>query len=105
MEGSLRCRGCGAVYAVRRGVPRFVDPDGSKVRARTASALGGEWRTFSRIDDHHEQQFLDWIAPAVKDTFRGRVVLEGGCGKGRHTRLAARYGARAVIGVDLSSAV
>jgi SAM-dependent methyltransferase len=33
------------------------------------------------------------------------VVLEGGCGKGRHTQLAARWGAREVVGIDLSGAV
>ena len=32
-------------------------------------------------------------------------MLEGGCGKGRHTQLAASWGARDVIGVDLSDAV
>ena len=37
--------------------------------------------------------------------FQGKVVLEGGCGKGRHTQLAANWGAREVIGVDLSDAV
>ena len=105
MEGVLRCGGCGASYAVRRGVPRFVDAARAGESARTASAFGWEWQAFSRIDDHHEQQFLDWIAPAGRNTFRGRVVLEGGCGKGRHTLLASRYGARAVIAVDLSDAV
>jgi uncharacterized protein YbaR (Trm112 family) len=105
MDGELRCRGCRASFPVRRGVPRFAESVASEESARTASAFGWEWQTFSRIDDHHEQQFLDWIAPAGRDTFRGRVVLEGGCGKGRHTRLASRYGAKAVIGVDLSSAV
>jgi len=105
MEGDLRCRDCRATYPVRRGVPRFVESARTEESARTASAFGWEWRTFSRIDDHHEQQFLDWIAPAGRDSFRGRVVLEGGCGKGRHTRLASRYGAAAVIGVDLSEAV
>ena len=105
MEGDLRCRKCRAAYAVRRGVPRFVESARTEESARTASAFGWEWRTFSRIDDHHEQQFLDWIAPAGREAFRGRVVLEGGCGKGRHTRLASRYGAAAVIGVDLSEAV
>jgi SAM-dependent methyltransferase/uncharacterized protein YbaR (Trm112 family) len=104
MEGRLRCRGCGADYPVRRGVPRFVEPLGAGVSSATASAFGWEWKTFSRIDDHHEKQFLDWIAPAGPETFRGRIVLEGGCGKGRHTRLASRYGAAAVIGVDLSEA-
>ena len=34
-----------------------------------------------------------------------KVVLEGGCGKGRHTQLAVQWGALDVIGVDLSAAV
>jgi len=103
IEGRLGCPACGEDYPVRRGVPRFVGAV-SPESERTASAFGWEWRAFSRIDDHHERQFLDWIAPVGRDAFRGRVVLEGGCGKGRHTRLAARYGAKAVIGLDLSSA-
>jgi len=105
MEGMLRCRGCRAEYPVKRGVPRFVGPIQAEESARTASAFGWEWKAFSWVDDYHEQQFLDWIAPADRDQFRGRVVLEGGCGKGRHTRLAARYGAAAIIAVDLSEAV
>ncbi|HYS04833.1 MAG TPA: methyltransferase domain-containing protein [Candidatus Dormibacteraeota bacterium] len=105
MEGVLRCRDCRATYPVRRGVPRFAESAPTDEAARTAAAFGWEWRTFSRVDDHHEQQFLDWIAPAGRNTFRGQVVLEGGCGKGRHTRLASRYGAAAIIGVDLSDAV
>ena len=32
-------------------------------------------------------------------------MLEGGCGKGRHTQLAAQWGARDVVGIDLSVAV
>ena len=105
MEGILRCRGCAAAYPVRRGVPRFVATVRSEDSVRTASAFGWEWQVFSRIDEHHELQFLDWISPAGPEAFRGRIVLEGGCGKGRHTRLASRYGASAVIGVDLSDAV
>jgi SAM-dependent methyltransferase len=106
MEGDLRCAGCEARFAVRGGVPRFAASEPpSRVSARTASAFGWEWKAFPTIDAHHERQFLDWIAPAGPEAFRDRVVVEGGCGKGRHTRLAARYGARAVIAVDLSDAV
>jgi SAM-dependent methyltransferase len=32
-------------------------------------------------------------------------VLDAGCGKGRHLRLAAAFGAREVVGIDLGSAV
>lgn len=106
MEGELRCARCQESFPVRGGVPRFVPGGaGSRVSERTASAFGWEWKAFPRIDEHHERQFLDWIAPVGPASFRHRVVLEGGCGKGRHARLAARYGARAVIAVDLSDAV
>ncbi|MHC4493469.1 MAG: methyltransferase domain-containing protein, partial [Planctomycetota bacterium] len=105
IEGGLRCGDCSRDYPVRGGVPRFVEDGGTRESERTASAFGWEWQAFAGIDAHHEQQFLDWIAPVSSDRFAGRVVLEGGCGKGRHTRVAARYGAKAVISLDLSDAV
>lgn len=100
IEGELRCRQCARGWPVRGGVPRFVERS-----SRTARAFGWEWHAFHRLDPHHERQFLDWVAPLERGSFEGRVVLEGGCGKGRHTRLVSRYGARAVIAVDLSDAV
>ena len=104
IAGTLKCIACQESWQVRAGVPRFTSAGDTRSDARTAHAFGWEWKAFPGIDDHHEQQFLDWIAPADQAMFRGAVVLEGGCGKGRHTRLAARYGAAAIIGVDLSEA-
>src|SRR5258705_12087780 len=48
---------------------------------------------------------LGWMAPVGRDAFAGRRVLDAGCGKGRHLRLAAAFGAKEVIGVDLGPAV
>src|SRR5256885_13161902 len=45
------------------------------------------------------------MAPGGKDAFAGRRVLDAGGGKGRHLRLAAAFGAKEVIGVDLGPAV
>ena len=105
IEGSLRCTACGGSWQVVRGVPRFLAGTAQGVDARTAAVFGWEWQAFASIDEHHERQFLDWIEPVRGEAFVDRVVIEGGCGKGRHTMLVARYGARAVIGVDLSDAV
>lgn len=105
IEGSLTCGACRGAWPVRRGVPRFIAAGQDDTASRTAAAFGWEWKAFSAIDAHHEEQFLDWIAPVRREDFRGQVVAEGGCGKGRHTRLVAAWGARAIIGVDLSDAV
>jgi SAM-dependent methyltransferase len=82
-------------------MPEKVEAD----KAATAENFGWQWQHFVQSDELYADQFLGWIAPVGADFFPGKVVLEGGCGKGRHTQLAANWGAREVIGVDLSDAV
>lgn len=85
-------------------MPRFAGEIGG-VEARTAAAFGYEWNRYAELAERYRQQFLDWIRPVDAAFFRDRVVLEGGCGKGRHSALAADFGARAVLSLDLSHAV
>jgi SAM-dependent methyltransferase len=105
VAGGLRCAGCRADYPIRNGVPRFADVANDATQRETAENFGAQWLEFDRVEPHHQQQFLDWIAPVTPDFLRGKLVLEGGCGKGRHTRAVAEWGARAIVGVDLSDAV
>ena len=74
-------------------------------KAATAENFGWQWQHFTHEDERYAEQFLGWIAPVRPEFFRDKIVLEGGCGKGRHTQLAARWGAREVVGIDLSAAV
>lgn len=106
IEGELSCVSCARAFPVRRGVPRFADAaEIDAEKAATAENFGWQWQHFTQGDELYAEQFLGWIAPVAPEFFAGKLVLEGGCGKGRHTRLAAEWGARAVVGVDLSDAV
>jgi SAM-dependent methyltransferase len=106
IEGVLGCKNCSQDFKIVRGVPRFAELDKIEAdKAATANNFGWEWQHFTQEDSHYAQQFLGWIAPVCSSFFNDKLVLEGGCGKGRHTQLAANWGARDVIGVDLSSAV
>jgi SAM-dependent methyltransferase len=105
LSGDLNCSNCRMSFAVRDGIPRFAEIEGDDEQRETAANFGAQWLVFDHVADHHERQFLDWISPVEPDFVRGKVVLEGGCGKGRHTRLIGEWGARDVIGIDLSEAV
>ncbi len=103
--GALQCHRCSRVFPIRHGVPRFVELENDSTQRETAENFGAQWLVFDHVAAHHQQQFLDWIAPVTPDFVCGKVVLEGGCGKGRHTRAIAEWGAQTIVGVDLSAAV
>ena len=106
IEGELACGSCHQNWPIKRGVPRFASLESVEHdKAATAANFGWQWQHFTQFDDKYEQQFLGWIAPVQPEFFKDKIVLEGGCGKGRHTQLAAKWGARDVIGIDLSAAV
>jgi SAM-dependent methyltransferase len=106
MSGELTCVECQRAYPIVRGIPRFADLGTIDEEKRaTANKFGWSWQRFSHEDEKYAAQFLRWIAPVTPDFFSGKVVLEGGCGKGRHTLRVAGWGARDVVAVDLSSAV
>jgi len=62
--------------------------------------------------DYSNQQFSDFLAPLEyritsnglnpSDLFRGKRVLDAGCGGGRGSVLAAKYGASHVTSIDVS---
>lgn len=106
IEGILSCRKCSREYKIVRGVPRFADL--SKVeqdKAETAENFGWQWNHFTQEDEKYNEQFLGWMQPVNPQFFKDKLILEGGCGKGRHTLLASHWEAREIVGIDLSSAV
>jgi SAM-dependent methyltransferase len=101
-DGSLRCKNRHS-FAVRNHIPRFVSSDSY------ASSFGFEWTI------HKETQLDGAVDSESEDAFRqktgfsesdlaGKLVLDVGCGMGRFSDVASRWGAT-VIGVDLTRAV
>lgn len=106
IEGVLSCRKCTREYRIVRGIPRFADL--AKIdqdKAETAENFGWQWTHFTQEDDKYSDQFLGWLQPVKPAFFKDKVIVEGGCGKGRHTKLAAEWGAKDVVGVDLGDGV
>jgi SAM-dependent methyltransferase/uncharacterized protein YbaR (Trm112 family) len=97
MEGSLHCGACGAIFPIRGGVPRLMaskstEGPPSRHHGTRIEADRPEW----------EQNFRDLATPLDSPDFLGKLVLDAGCGFGRHAFFAARYGAE-VVAMDSSA--
>ncbi len=105
MTGTLACAGCAARYPIRRGIPRLIPGVTTAESTTTAARFAAEWQTFDHMSDYQEAWFAAWVTPLGAADFAGQLVLEGGCGKGRHTVVASDWGARHVVAMDLGDAV
>ncbi|MBY0358806.1 MAG: methyltransferase domain-containing protein [Candidatus Obscuribacterales bacterium] len=106
LEAKLACNNCQAQFPVHNGVPRLVSTQVSvKEDLNTGAKFAVSWNKFSRLDARYFKQFFDWIAPVKPEDLKDKVVLEAGCGKGRHTQIVAECGAQEVVAVDIGDVV
>jgi SAM-dependent methyltransferase len=66
----------------------------------TEKYFGYEWNIYREIIPLHERQFEGWISPLQLDFFKGKSVLDAGCGIGRNSLWALRAGASKVLAFD-----
>ena len=102
-RAAYRCDS-GCQFAVKDQVPRFVPLE------NYASSFGLQWNTFrtTQLDSHTglpiSKERLTRIAGGSLEIFKGKNVLEAGCGAGRFTEVMLEAGAN-VFAIDLSVAV
>ncbi len=62
-----------------------------------------EWSwQWNKIYDDNRWLFTEWIFPTTLEDFRGKDVLDCGCGGGQHINFVAPF-AKSVTGVDLNA--
>lgn len=63
--------------------------------------FGFEWSKYRKILPLYETQFKKWVAPLSEEDFRGKRVLDAGCGTGRNSHWSLTYGASEVEAFDV----
>jgi SAM-dependent methyltransferase len=62
--------------------------------------FGYEWHKYRQIDPNYELQFKRWISPFKPEDFKNKRVLDAGCGMGRNSYWALKYGAKELVAFD-----
>jgi SAM-dependent methyltransferase len=97
LEGELSCPQCAAAYPIVDSIPRMLVDS-----ADAGPGTGHRWTQFNGRVPEYEENFKDMTAPLSPADFLGKLVLDAGCGFGRHAFYAARYGAE-VVAMDSSA--
>jgi len=100
----LRCTTCDLRVPVADGIPRFVREPQDDLARRTQASFGYEWTHFNDWRESGETNFSDYFAGFDLSRLHDSLVLDGGCGMGRHARQIAPF-ARHVIAMDFSRAI
>ena len=103
-QETLNSTKCGQKFPIVNKIPRFVETEAY------CSSFGWQWNRFgsTQVDFYSgtgqsERRFrkeTGWIPEDIRD----RLVLDAGCGSGRFSDIALRFGGK-VIAVDISSSV
>lgn len=104
-EDRLLCLKCSKEYKILNSVYDFSNLELSEETKKTVEQFGKSWEMFSHIEDYHKKQFLEWIYPLKEEDFKDKVVLEAGCGKGRHSVIVSSFKVKHLFAVDLSEAI
>lgn len=87
-----------------KGIPRFVSTPEDATARRTQASFGYEWTHFNDWRQSGETSFTDYFQGIDLESLQGCLVLDGGCGMGRHARQMGQFAGR-VIAVDFSDAI
>ena len=63
--------------------------------------FGYSWNKYAEILPQHEEQFRRWTRPLGIAEWRGKRILDGGCGIGRNSFWPLRYGAASALLIDV----
>lgn len=96
-QTNVRCRACGHTIPVVSGIPRFAGEP-------YVASFGRQWNRYDVARDEEDEATFQVKTGVNPRDLAGKLVLDAGCGGGRYSKLAGRFGAR-VVGVDLSTAV
>lgn len=77
-----------------------------KLESKTMDSFGHQWNEFADMYAQWKNHFLDFLGHHIKsEDFQNKCVLDMGCGFGRHSFYSAEFGAKKVIGIDISYSV
>lgn len=103
-DARIVCRACGLEVAAPGGVPRFVPAGLDETSERTRRSFGYEWTHFADWTASGDTNFQDYFGDLELARLSQALVLDAGCGMGRHARMLGPHVGQ-LVALDFSDAI
>lgn len=74
---------------------------GTSIKKGSPDRFGYEWSLYNKILPIYEEQFKRWTTLIPEHEWKGKNLLDVGCGTGRNSIWPIKYGAEKVIAIDV----
>jgi len=75
-----------------------------RIQKSTRESFGYEWLRYDVDLEEEDREIFLRDSQIPEESFKGKMILDAGCGMGRYTRIAGDMGGE-IVGVDLSQSV
>jgi len=75
----------------------------TRIGGGSPERFGYSWENFSEYSKEQESQFIEWVKGLGVGKFKGKKVLDVGCGAGRNTWWAMKAGADHCTAIDVDT--
>ena len=66
----------------------------------TSDRFGYQWNKYNKLAPFYRDWLVNWIGPLTPESFKGKRVLDVGCGMGRLSYWVLKWGAESVVAFD-----
>lgn len=76
----------------------------TRIQKNTKESFGYEWLRYDVDLEEEDLKVFLRDSQIIDEEFKGKVILDAGCGMGRYTRIAGKMGGE-IVGIDLSQSI
>jgi SAM-dependent methyltransferase/uncharacterized protein YbaR (Trm112 family) len=109
-SGKLICSKCNKEYSIIKGIPVMLINAEDNQTLDSVEQWGFQWtdESLNKNTKYYDDDFLDleyqeWNLP--ENWLNDKIILDAGCGNGRHTKILKRFKFKQCVAFDLSEAV
>lgn len=100
----ITCKSCKKKYVIDKGIIK-MDLNDDFLTKKVKKTYDFGWNKWRGFRNEYTKEFFSMVKPLKKEDFKGKVIVDLGCGQGRFTKILADCSAKEIIAIDIGNSI